>query len=111
VKGRITPLVLIPLLALSGCNLTEDDKKNLENAAADLERLADQIIITSPAKDSVVSDSIVIVRADIPIDAEAKEVALYVDGIEIARDTDGAPWEIQWPAYYVADGNKHSVVH
>ncbi|MBL4880254.1 MAG: hypothetical protein JKX82_02910 [Oleispira sp.] len=90
--------------------MTTTEKEKLDHAAIDLEKLADQIIITSPAKDSVVDQSIVIVRADIPADALAQEVALYVDGIEVARDTDGAPWEIQWPAYYSADDNKHTLL-
>jgi hypothetical protein len=110
VKGLFTTLALITMFTLSGCNLTDEEKEKLDNAATDLEKLADQIIITSPAKDSVVSESIITVRADIPADANAKEVALYVDGIEIAKDTDGAPWEIQWPAYYYADGNKHTLL-
>lgn len=109
-KGIFISLALIPFLALSGCNLTPEEKKKLDDAAIDLEKLADQIIITSPAKDSIVEQSIVTVRADIPADAQAKEVALYVDGIEIAKDSDGAPWEIQWPAYYYADGNKHTLL-
>jgi hypothetical protein len=110
VKGIITPIAIFSLLTLSGCNLTDEEKEKLDNAAIDLEKLADQIIITSPAKDSVIDQSIVTVRADIPADALAQEVALYVDGIEIARDTDGAPWEIQWPAYYSADDNKHTLL-
>lgn len=109
-KGLFTSLAISSSLLLAGCNLTDEEKEKLDNAATDLEKLADQIIITSPAKDSVVNDSIVTVRADIPADANAKEVALYVDGIEIAKDTDGAPWEIQWPAYYYADGNKHTLL-
>lgn len=109
-KGIITPIAIFSLLTLSGCNLTDEEKEKLDNAAIDLEKLSDQIIITSPAKDSVVDQSIVTVRADIPADAFAQEVALYVDGIEIARDTDGAPWEIQWPAYYSADDNKHTLL-
>lgn len=109
-KGIITPIVIFSLLTLSGCNLTDEEKEKLDNAAIDLEKLADQIIITSPANDSVVDQSIVIVRADIPKDALAQEVALFVDGIEIARDTDGAPWEIPWPAYYSADNNKHTLL-
>ncbi|MEH6347723.1 MAG: Ig-like domain-containing protein [Bermanella sp.] len=68
------------------------------------------MIITYPAKDSVVSDSMVEVRADIPESAQAQEVRLLVDGIEIAKDSDGAPWEIQWPAHLFADGGKHTLL-
>lgn len=109
-KGLFTPLAFISLFALSGCDLTDAEKEKLENAAIDLEKLADQIIITSPANDAVISQSMVTVRADIPADAQATEVILYVDGIEIAKDTDGAPWEMQWPAYYWGDGNKHTLL-
>lgn len=109
-KGLITPLALIALMALSGCELTEEEKEQLDRAAVDLEQLADQIIITYPAKNSEIDQSIVTVRADIPTNAQATEVALYLDGIEIAKDTDGAPWEIQWPAYYSADGKPHTLL-
>jgi hypothetical protein len=110
VKGIFTLVLIASFSFLSGCELTEEDKEKLDSAAKDLEQLADQIIITSPAKGSTVNQSIVTVRADIPASADAQQVALYVDGIEIAKDTDGAPWEIEWPAYYWADGNVHSLL-
>jgi len=110
VKGLFTFTLIFSVTLLTGCDLTEEEKEKLDSAAKDLEQLADQIIITSPAKDSTINQSIVTVRADIPMSAEAQEVALYVDGIEIAKDTDGAPWEIEWPAYYWADGNVHSLL-
>ncbi len=109
-KGLFTPALLVAALSISGCELTLDEKEKLDNAAADLQQLADQIIITYPAKDSEVSDSVVTVRADIPASAQAQEVRLLVDGIEIAKDSDGAPWEIQWPAYLFADGGKHTLL-
>ncbi len=107
-KGLLVPALLA--LALSGCELTDDEKEKLDNAAVDLQQLADQIIITYPAKDSEISNSMVTVRADIPASAQAQEVRLLIDGIEIAKDSDGAPWEIQWPAYYFADGSKHTLL-
>ncbi len=109
-KGLFTPALLIAALSLSGCDLTLEEKEKLDNAAVDLQQLADQIIITYPAKDSEVSDSMVTVRADIPESAQAQEVRLLVDGIEIAKDSDGAPWEIQWPAYLFADGGNHTLL-
>ncbi len=109
-KGFLTPTLLMAALCISGCELSLEDKEKLDNAAADLQRLADQIIITYPAKDSEINESMVTVRADIPESAQAQEVRLLVDGIEIARDSDGAPWEIQWPAYYFADGGKHTLL-
>jgi hypothetical protein len=57
-----------------------------------------------------VSDSIVTVKADIPEAAEAQSVALFVDGVEVATHTDGAPWEISWPSYYWADGGAHTLL-
>ena len=101
---------MVSALALSGCELTDEEKEKLDNAAVDLQQLADQIIITYPAKDSEITNSMVTVRADIPASAQAQEVRLLVDGIEIAKDSDGAPWEIQWPAYYFADGSKHTLL-
>ncbi len=109
-KGLLTPALLVSALALSGCELTDEEKEKLDNAAVDLQQLADQIIITYPAKDSEISNSMITVRADIPASAQAQEVRLLVDGIEIAKDSDGAPWEIQWPAYYFADGGKHTLL-
>jgi len=101
---------LLLLLLLGGCGLSDDDKEKLYDAQVDLEQLADQIIITYPANQSVVTDSVITVRADIPAAAEAQEVSLFVDGIEVAKDTDGAPWEISWPAYYWADGGAHTLL-
>ena len=109
-KGFLLLLLVASALALSGCELTDEEKEKLDNAAVDLQQLADQIIITYPAKDSEISESIITVRADIPTSAQAQEVRLLVDGIEVAKDSDGAPWEIQWPAYYFADGGKHTLL-
>ncbi|MCJ8313495.1 MAG: Ig-like domain-containing protein [Saccharospirillaceae bacterium] len=109
-KTRILGLIAIIPLILSSCELTEEDEAKLNDAQVDLEQLADQIIITYPANNSLVTDSIIIVRADIPAAAEAQEIVLYVDGIEVAKDTDGAPWEISWPAYYWADGGAHTLL-
>ena len=91
------------LLPLAGCELTEEDKEKIT-------QLADQIIITYPANEATVIDSIVTVRSDIPASADAQEVTLYVDGVEVAKDSDGAPWEISWPAYYWADGQEHTLL-
>ncbi|MFT4764333.1 MAG: hypothetical protein ACI9OH_001427 [Oleispira sp.] len=109
-KGIFIPALLSIVLMLSGCELTDTEKEKLDNAAEDLQQLADQIIITNPAKNSTVESSWVTVRADIPSSVNASEVKLLVDGIEIAKDSNGAPWEIQWPAYYFADGNLHTLL-
>lgn len=95
---------------LSGCQITEEEKEQLKDAQVDLEQLADQVIVTYPANNSRVTDGIVTVRADVPEAANAQEVTLYVDGIEVAKDTDGAPWEIEWPAYFWGDDNSHSLL-
>jgi len=102
--------VILTSVVLSGCELSEEEKDKLESAQVDLEQLADQIIITYPANDSEVTSSTTVVRADIPAAAEAQEVTLFVDGIEVAKDSDGAPWEITWPAYYWADNSKHTLL-
>ncbi|WP_440903346.1 Ig-like domain-containing protein [Catenovulum sp. SX2] len=109
---KIIPIGLssLVLIALSGCELTDEEKEKLNDAQVDLEQLADQIIITYPANNATILEGITTVRADIPAAAQAKEVTLYVDGIEVAKDTDGAPWEIQWPAYYWADGHEHTLL-
>lgn len=106
----LAPLsALTAVTLLTGC-MSEDEKEKLEQAGADLNKLANQIIVTAPAADSVVSDAEVIVRADIPSDVEAQSVTLLVDGVEVGVDDDGAPWEINWPAYYWGDGNNHSLL-
>jgi len=110
VKGLFTPTLLIAALSISGCELTLDEKEKLDNAATDLSQLADQIIITYPVKNSEVSESIVTVQVDIPANTELQELKLLVDGKEVGKDTNGAPWEIQWPAYYFADGGPHSLL-
>jgi hypothetical protein len=97
-------------MALVGCQLSEEDKDKLDDAQTDLEQLADQIIITHPVNQSIVNDSVVNIRADIPQSAGVEEVVLFVDGIEIARDTDGEPWQIPWAAYYWADTDAHSLM-
>lgn len=109
-KGLFTTLAISSSLLLAGCNLTDEEKEQLEKAGENLEQLADQIIITYPAKNSTVKNSIVTVRADVPEELNATKVSLFVDGIEIAYDDNGAPWEIEWPAYYWADDNNHSLL-
>lgn len=101
--------LLLPLL-LSGCQLTEEEKQKIDKAASDLDKLANQIIITYPAQNATVTEPMMVVRADVPEAAEAAELALFVDGVEIARDSDGAPWEISWPAYYFGDAKEHSLL-
>ena len=109
-KSSTVVVKLFILFLLGGCVLTNEEKEKLNDAQIDLEQLADQIIITYPANESVVTDSFVTVRADIPAAAEAQEVTLFVDGIEVAKDTDGSPWEINWPSYYWADGRAHTLL-
>lgn len=108
-KALASLSMLTTVALLTGC-ISEDEKKKIEQAGVDLNKLANQIIVTAPAADSQVSDASVIVRADIPSDVEAKSVTLLVDGVEVGKDDDGAPWEISWPAYYWGDGNKHSLL-
>ena len=95
---------------LSGCDLTDDEKDKLNDAAVDLEQLADQIIITYPANGAKIEDINALVRADIPSNANAKKLVLLVDGITVAEDTDGEPWEIEWPAYFFADNKEHNLL-
>ncbi|GGY56752.1 hypothetical protein GCM10011297_31850 [Bacterioplanes sanyensis] len=102
-------MVCLPM-ALVGCQLSEEDKDKLDDAQTNLEQLADQIIITHPVNQSVVHGSTIGVRADIPTTAGVQEMVLFVDGIEVARDTDGEPWQVTWPAYFWADENAHSLM-
>lgn len=102
--------ILIALITVSGCQLSDEEKDKLNDAQVDLEQIADQIIITYPANNATITDSIITVRADIPSAAEAQEVTLFVDGVEVAKDVDGAPWEISWPSYYWADGGQHTLL-
>ncbi|WP_420588765.1 Ig-like domain-containing protein [Bacterioplanoides sp.] len=101
--------MLATVALLTGC-ISEDEKKKIEQAGVDLNKLANQIIVTAPAAGATVNTAEVIVRADIPSDVKAKSVTLLVDGVEVGKDDDGAPWEIKWPAYYWGDGNKHSLL-
>lgn len=101
--------ILAAAVLLSGC-ISEDEKKKIEQAGVDLNKLANQIIVTAPAAGATVNTADVIVRVDIPSDVKAKSVTLLVDGVEVGKDDDGAPWEIKWPAYYWGDGNKHSLL-
>lgn len=111
-KNKKILLGMISLISLliSGCNLTDEEKEKLNDAQVDLEQLADQIIITYPVNNSIITDSMVTVRADIPSAAEVQELTLFVDGVEVAKDTNGAPWEIMWPSYYWADGAAHTLL-
>jgi len=102
-KKHLWISVLPLIVTLTGCQLTEEDREKVT-------QLADQIIITYPANEATVVDSMITVRSDIPASADAQEVTLYVDGVEVAKDSDGAPWEISWPAYYWADGEKHTLL-
>ncbi|ASP37644.1 hypothetical protein CHH28_02690 [Bacterioplanes sanyensis] len=97
-------------MALVGCQSSEQDKDKVEGVPADQDLRADQITITEPFNRSVVYDSIVNVRANIPEAADVQEVALFVDGIEVARDTDGEPWQIPWASYYWADNDSHTLM-
>ncbi len=109
-KGLFTPTLLIAALSLSGCDLTSEDKKKLDNAAVDLEQLADQIKILNPVNGDEITESYVDVRAYIPPQAGVTKVSLWVQGIEVGQDTDGEPWEIEWPAHYWADGKQYSLL-
>lgn len=109
-KEFLTKSILIATITtLSACVVTEEEKQQIQNAAVDLEQLASQIIITRPAKDSVVEDSQTLVLADVPSNADVKTMSLYVDGRKVSEDTDGAPWEFLWDSYYWADDNNHSL--
>lgn len=108
-KLGLTALLLCGAF-LTGCNATDEEKELLKEAQVDLEQLADQIIITYPANNSMITTPTVTIRADIPTTAKAQSMELFVDGIPFAKDTDGAPWEIEWPAYYWADNNRHTLL-
>jgi hypothetical protein len=102
--------ILAVAISMSGCDLSDEEKEKLNDAQIDLEQLADQIIITYPANNTIITDSNITVRADIPSAANAQEVTLYVDGVEVSKDIDGAPWELSWPTYYTADGMPHTLL-
>ena len=82
----------------------------LEGLLQGISKIANQVIITYPAKDSVVRQGQIRVRADIPIDAGVESATLYVDGLVVAHDNDGAPWEFDWDSYYWGDDNRHSLL-
>ena len=105
-------LFIVPTISIliSGCNFTEEEKEKLNDAQIDLEQLADQIIITYPANGADVRDGVIPIRADIPENAKAQVVELFVDGILVGKDEDGAPWEIEFPAYFWADDQPHTLL-
>lgn len=94
----LTGLILISCLPLSGCNLTEDDKKKLDKAGENLEKVALKPLISFPTdNDNIRGPITIIIDTDPTI--EHKSVTLKVMGREVATDTE-APFEFDWQPYF-----------
>lgn len=78
-------------------------------SGVELQQFASGMRILAPAEGAVVASPLTTVRVDVSGEARVQEMRLLVDGIEVAVDGDGAPWEIEWPSYYWGDNNIHSL--
>lgn len=83
---------------LSGCELTEDDKKNLDKASVNLEKVAIAPLISFPAENKNI-ENVIEVIVDIDTSVQYKSLALLVDGKEVAIDME-APYEFTWDPYF-----------
>ena len=89
---------------LSGCELTEDDKKNLDKASVNLEKVAIAPLISFPAENKNI-ENIIEVIVDIDTSVQYKSLALLVDGKEIAIDVE-APYEFTWDPYFWSENTE-----
>lgn len=103
----LTGLILVSCLPLSGCNLTEDDKKNLNKAGENLEKVALKPLISFPTDNDNIKGPITIIIDTDPT-VEHKSVTLKIMGREVATDTE-APFEFNWQPYFWSTENQSQV--
>jgi hypothetical protein len=93
---RLIPL--ISAISLGGCELTDDDKKKLDKAGENLEKVALAPTINSPGESATIFDT-----TDIRIGTDTTvphaSVTLLIDGQKIATDNE-APFEFSWDPYF-----------
>ncbi|MEH6450922.1 MAG: hypothetical protein V7765_19815 [Oleispira sp.] len=89
---------------LSGCELTEDDKKNLDKASVNLEKVAIAPLISFPAENKNI-ENVIEVIVDIDTSVQYKSLALLVDGKEVAIDVE-APYEFTWDPYFWSENTE-----
>ena len=99
-------VIIFALLAsgLAGCQLTEEDKKNLEKANVNLEKVAIAPLISFPAENKTVDKAIEVI-VDIDTSVNYTSLALLVDGKEVAVDSE-APYEFTWDPYFWSENTE-----
>ncbi|MFK8029838.1 MAG: hypothetical protein AB8G18_06330 [Gammaproteobacteria bacterium] len=107
-----SPLLLICALAfIAGCSSGSSGPAEVQQlTASELAQIANGIIITAPASGSTVSTVDTTVKASTPSFANVTKASLLVDGVIVSTNENGAPWDLDWPSYYWADNNLHTVV-
>ncbi|MDQ5841425.1 MAG: Ig-like domain-containing protein, partial [Chloroflexota bacterium] len=70
---------------------------------------APSVTVTAPTAGATVSGSSATLSANATDNVAVTSVKWFVDGVEVAADTNGAPWTATWNSTTVADGG-HTVV-
>jgi hypothetical protein len=97
-RGRGTRLALrVAALALGVLSITGPPSP----AAADV--VAPSVTVTNPASGATVTGPIGF-GADATAEAGVVAVKWYVDGVEVAADTTGAPWTASWDSARISNG-------
>jgi len=94
----LSALVVSSCFILTGCELTDDDKKKLDQAGNNLEKIALKPLITSPTNDDIIRDNTTI-RVDTDPTVVHSSVTLKIKGEEITTDTE-FPFEFNWQPYF-----------
>ena len=97
-------------ITTSKVEVTVGDKTVVFSATTRENDLDYNVLLTFPTSGSTVADTQVNVRAQIPSAANVSKMTLKIDGVEVLTDTNGEPWSFDWPAYYWADGEPHTIV-
>ena len=70
---------------------------------------APTVTVTAPAADATVSGTAATLSANATDNVAVTSVRWFVDGVQVAADTNGAPWTATWNSTTVADG-AHAVL-
>ncbi|MEH6450927.1 MAG: Ig-like domain-containing protein [Oleispira sp.] len=101
-------VLTLSISSLAGCQLTDDEKKKLDKANVNLEKVAIAPLITFPAANDKVENS-VDVRVDIDESVTYKSVSLLVDGENIATDLE-PPYSFSWDPYFWSDRDQATLM-
>jgi hypothetical protein len=93
---RLIPL--ISAISLGGCELTDSDKKKLDKAGENLEKVALAPTINSPGESATIFD-VTDIRIGTDTTVPHASVSLLIDGQKIATDNE-APFEFSWDPYF-----------